>query len=155
MIFKILVILRWSVAWYRINTLFVLQKLTANKQKLKKKITSNYPRKLGKLPLNRELFQKDWEPLINQPYEISAIAKNLLKVKAFSQNFGKFNCKRCIVRIGQFGRFLTYSSANGHWIFAILYSNRNLVKHFYKILNYISWFHDTQLWEGLGAGPYT
>ena len=33
------------------------------------------------------------------------------EVKPFSQNFGKFNCKCCIVRIGQ---FLTYSSANGH-----------------------------------------
>ena len=32
-------------------------------------------------------------------------------------------------------------------------SQRNLVTHFHKTV-YISWFHDTGLWEWLGVGPY-
>ena len=37
--------------------------------------------------------------------------------------------------------------------YMILHSNKNLVMHFRKTV-YISWFHDAELWEWLGAGPH-
>ena len=56
--------------------------------------------------------------------------------------------------MSDFDPFFGNSNANGGKICKILYSNRNLVMHFRKTMPYISRFHDTELWEWLGAGPH-
>ena len=67
-----------------------------------------------------------------------------------SENRALFDCKFKIIRIGLFSN----SNASGSWIHMILsYSNGNLVMHFHKTV-IITWFHDTELWEWLGAGPH-
>ena len=73
-----------------------------------------------------------------------------LVLKGCAENRRLFHRKFKIVRIGLFWRF----DASGSGICMILsYSNGNLVMHFHKIA-YIPWFHDTELWEWLGASPH-
>ena len=76
------------------------------------------------------------------------------KVKPCSEKSGIIYWKsKILVRMTDFGD----SNANGRRIYKILiilYSNRNLVMHFRKTIPYISWFHDPELWEWLGADPH-
>ena len=71
-------------------------------------------------------------------------------LKGCAENRRLFHSKFKIARIGLFWRF----DASGSGIYTILsYSNGNLVMHFHKTV-YISWLHDTEVWEWLGAGPH-
>ena len=76
-----------------------------------------------------------------------------IQIRPGSQNLRIVNCMLYIVKIGPFGNSNVNWYANKRRIQAKIYSIGNLVMHFHKIA-YIPWFHYTELWEWLGAGPH-